>query len=254
MLHSDSGIPLYRQLAEELAERIYSGKIGVGERIPSEPVLANTYRIGRPTVRQATDCLVRRGLLERRRGAGTFVLSPRDQVDWFHLAGTRAAFDKAGLSLEMSIVEAPVLVRKLGFEAGPLASRAGYVFVRLGRVEQAPVLLERVTVSQEAFPAFDRQLLGEESLPRLIERHYHRRPTGGQQILRVVKLDAVESNALAVEEGHAAMLVERTLDFPEAPGTLFVRSCILTERVALSQTMTDPSGPFGMALQPERPR
>jgi GntR family transcriptional regulator len=205
-------------------------------------------------VRQATDCLVRRGMLERRRGAGTFVLQPRDQVDLFHLSGTHAAFEEAGLSIELGIVEPLVLIRKLGLDAGPLASQAGYVFSRLGRIEASPLLLERVTISQAVFPDFERYLREGESLARFVERHYHRRPSGGQQLLRVTRLGAAESKLLEVETGDPAMLVERTLDFPGAPGAIFVRSCILTERVALSQTMTEPSGAFGMALQPERPR
>ena len=80
-LNSSSPLPLYHQLAELLQERIRSGEYPAGVRIPSEPELARTYGIGRPTVRQATDVLVRRQLVERRRGSGTFVVEPPEQVD-----------------------------------------------------------------------------------------------------------------------------------------------------------------------------
>ena len=58
-LNPASPLPLYRQLADVLLARIREGEYPSGIRIPSEPELARTFRIGRPTVRQATDLLVR---------------------------------------------------------------------------------------------------------------------------------------------------------------------------------------------------
>ena len=68
-LTADSRIPLYHQLADVLRERIRAGQYPAGDRIPSEPELSRTFGIGRPTVRQATDLLVRQRCLERRRGS-----------------------------------------------------------------------------------------------------------------------------------------------------------------------------------------
>jgi GntR family transcriptional regulator len=59
MLNPQSPIPLYHQLADILMAGIRSGDYPTGHRIPSEPQLAKDYGIGRPTVRQAIDVLVR---------------------------------------------------------------------------------------------------------------------------------------------------------------------------------------------------
>ena len=83
LLNLNSPIPLYRQLALRLREDIDSGDIAVRQKIPSENELAREYGIGRPTVRQATDLLVREGILQRRRGAGTFVLHQPDASIYF---------------------------------------------------------------------------------------------------------------------------------------------------------------------------
>ena len=96
MLNPSLALPLYQQLADELAAGLQKGDYAVGSRIPSEHELAQRYGLGRPTVRQATEVLVRRGLLERRRGAGTFVSTPREAVDLFTLSGTLAAFEGSG--------------------------------------------------------------------------------------------------------------------------------------------------------------
>ncbi|MCP4207766.1 MAG: GntR family transcriptional regulator, partial [Shimia sp.] len=91
-LNTHSPIPLYQQLADRIRYEIETGGYRVNDKIPSEHVLAKQYAIGRPTVRQATDLLVRKGILQRKRGSGTFVLPPTQRIDLFSLTGTSAAF------------------------------------------------------------------------------------------------------------------------------------------------------------------
>ena len=85
-LNPNSPLPLYHQLAERLLEGIRSGDFPTGARLPSEPQLARAYGIGRPTVRQATEVLVRRRVVERKRGSGTFVVDTPDGADLLSLA------------------------------------------------------------------------------------------------------------------------------------------------------------------------
>ncbi|MDA3790469.1 MAG: GntR family transcriptional regulator, partial [Desulfobacula sp.] len=65
MLNPQSPIPLYHQLADIIMEWIQSGIYAPGQMIPSETGLAKKYGIGRPTVRQAMDTLVQKGLIQR---------------------------------------------------------------------------------------------------------------------------------------------------------------------------------------------
>ena len=58
-----------------LRSQIGSGEWPVGSRIPAEPALAELLGVGRNTVREAVQSLVHAGLLERRQGSGTYVLS-----------------------------------------------------------------------------------------------------------------------------------------------------------------------------------
>ena len=59
----------------ELRDRIAEGQWPVGSRIPPEPRLVELLGAGRNTVREAVQSLVHAGLLERRQGSGTYVLS-----------------------------------------------------------------------------------------------------------------------------------------------------------------------------------
>lgn len=69
-----SPVPLYYQVASQIEAAITSGELPVGARIGNEIDLAGKLGLSRPTVRQAIGSLVDKGLLVRRRGAGTQVV------------------------------------------------------------------------------------------------------------------------------------------------------------------------------------
>lgn len=73
-------IPKYVEIMNWLESEIMSGGLSLGEKIPSENELGTKFAISRQTVRQATSVLESRGLLERRRGSGTYVrYSPENE-------------------------------------------------------------------------------------------------------------------------------------------------------------------------------
>jgi len=64
---------LYERVAEQIVERIHSGEIAPGERLPAERDLAKALGVSRPVVREALIALEVVGLVEVRTGAGAFV-------------------------------------------------------------------------------------------------------------------------------------------------------------------------------------
>lgn len=68
----------YQQSLDWLRERIDSGDWRVGDRIPTEPDLMTELGVGRNTVREAIKTLTSTGILEIRRGSGTFVRARTD--------------------------------------------------------------------------------------------------------------------------------------------------------------------------------
>ena len=76
-LDRGSPVPLYFQVAQELERRIMTGEIPAGTRLENEVVLAARLGLSRPTLRQAVEYLVDRGMLVRKRGVGTQVVRPR---------------------------------------------------------------------------------------------------------------------------------------------------------------------------------
>ncbi len=63
----------YESIAEDIQHKIQTGEYRTDERLPQEKELCKQYDASRITVREALDLLVSRGLITRRRGAGTFV-------------------------------------------------------------------------------------------------------------------------------------------------------------------------------------
>ncbi len=73
-LDRSSPVPLYFQVAEQISEAIRRGDLVPGARLDNEILLADRLGLSRPTIRQAIQYLVDKGLLVRKRGVGTQVV------------------------------------------------------------------------------------------------------------------------------------------------------------------------------------
>lgn len=72
-LNPSSGVPLYQQVLKQLRERIVSGQLARGEKLPSVRDLSALVGLNPLTVAKVYQFLEREGLVETRRGQGTFV-------------------------------------------------------------------------------------------------------------------------------------------------------------------------------------
>ena len=64
---------IYGQLMESIRNKIISGDLKIGDRLESERTMSEKYGINRMTVRKALKYLENEGVLESRRGSGTYV-------------------------------------------------------------------------------------------------------------------------------------------------------------------------------------
>jgi len=70
-------VPLYYQLKKQILSLIETAEIREGELLPPENELCKMLDVSRPTIRQAFIELVNEGYLNRYKGKGTFVSSPK---------------------------------------------------------------------------------------------------------------------------------------------------------------------------------
>src|ERR1700732_5512359 len=72
-----NGIPAYKRIQAEIRVGIDAGQLRAGDGVPSERELARTHDVSLMTARHALAWLEREGVVERRRGVGTFVSAPK---------------------------------------------------------------------------------------------------------------------------------------------------------------------------------
>jgi GntR family transcriptional regulator len=72
-LDPSSGVPIYRQIMDQVRRMVVAGTLRSGERLPSVRDLAISLRINPLTVAKAYGELEQQGVVESRRGIGVFV-------------------------------------------------------------------------------------------------------------------------------------------------------------------------------------
>jgi GntR family transcriptional regulator len=235
-LDSASPLPLYHQLAEELLAQIRGGSLGAGHKLPSEHELAERYGVGRPTVRQATDVLIQRGLLMRKRGSGTFVRHVPAQVDLFSLAGTLVSFDRGGIESTSRLLGTPI-ERRIQDPTHPLHNRACAFVRRVSDVDGEPVLLEEIDFDLRYFPDLLALPLQGRSLSDVVLQQYRMRPDSADQSFRVIAIDPERAGLLHVQPAAALLQVDRSLHFEHADAAVFARMYCRTDRLTFSQRL-----------------
>ena len=76
-INHHSGVPIYRQVIEQIRQQIMAGQLREGEQLMSVRELAWQLRVNPMTISKAYSMLEAEGLAERRRGIGLFVAGLR---------------------------------------------------------------------------------------------------------------------------------------------------------------------------------
>src|SRR5437868_13801414 len=131
-----SRLPLYERVESVLAGDIADGSLPPETQLPPEEGLIARFKVSRTTVRKAIQNLIERGLVEIRRGRGTFVTQPKIMQELTELTGFVEDMQALGRTptarlLDKRIVAADEVV------AHHLALAPGTLVVRLQRVRLA---------------------------------------------------------------------------------------------------------------------
>ncbi|AEV94969.1 GntR family transcriptional regulator [Pediococcus claussenii] len=77
----NSAEPIYLQVSQQIEDAIFTGGFKEGEQIPSTTEVSNQFHINPATVLKGMNQLVTRGLIEKHRGVGMFVVvGAHDQI------------------------------------------------------------------------------------------------------------------------------------------------------------------------------
>lgn len=202
-----SPVPLWAQLEAELRRRLAAGDFA--HRFPTDRELVETYKISRHTARDAVDRLCTDGLLERRRGRGTFV---RQEVE--RPAGALFSLFRA---VEAQGARQTIEVRELAERTDPDAAAeleldecAPLILIdRIRRADGEPLVVERLWLPAD----IARPLLGADLADGVVYQHLARLcgvsiVSGWERIRPSVPLPE-EREALNMSEGTAVFTIER---------------------------------------------
>jgi GntR family transcriptional regulator, phosphonate transport system regulatory protein len=148
--------PLWSQAEQALATAIGSGRFRKGERLPSELELAASLGLHRHTVRRAVEALVERGVLEIRRGRGTYLVEGAIP----YVIGSRSRFTQnikaSGRSPSTKVISSS-MERASADAARWLAVVEGTPLIALTLLRSAdsvPVVLARHLIPADRFADF----------------------------------------------------------------------------------------------------
>jgi GntR family transcriptional repressor for pyruvate dehydrogenase complex len=124
---------LTEQVVAALHRRVQAGEFASGRKLPSEGELVTTYHVSRTVVREAISQLRARGLVETRRGIGTFARDARPADSAFPLPRV----DQATLAEVLALLELRI---SLETEAAALAAKRASE----AQVDRMRVLLDAI--------------------------------------------------------------------------------------------------------------
>ena len=236
-LSMDSDIPLYSQLVGIIKQNISSGKLGVGDLLPSESELCRAMGISRNTVRQAIGELEDEGLVVRKRGRGTFVADPAT-----NRRGVRYSFTTEVSSLgkipSSTLVDFAVETPS-GVVCETMELREGtpvYCFTRVRNVDGEPLILETSYYPQYIYPNLTRDMLQTHSFYSLLY-HVGIVPFAADESYEAVILDSERAALLGVEPGSCAFFHQRLTRTEDGRIYEYTRSYIRGDRVRLDVHM-----------------
>jgi GntR family transcriptional regulator len=231
--------PRYREVADVLQRQIAAGEMGPHDRLSSEREIAGRFGLSRMTARQAVELLVRRGVVYRRPGSGTYVAPPRVVHSLQRLAGFSEqmrlqGIRPAGRVLEMRAADPGSAARlALGLDDGEPAWRVR----RLRYGDGEPLLLETFWVPREVCPELGAEELAEQSLYTVMRSRYGIELDTAETSLEPAALDAADARHLTVRPGAPAILVVRTTRDGSGRAIEFARDLYRGDRARFDLTL-----------------
>lgn len=202
--------PRYLQLYRHVAAAISAGRLEPGGQLPAERDLAELADVSRVTVRKAVSQLVDEGLVEQRRGAGSFVRAqgPRLEQSLSSLVSFTENMQARGRTSSSVVLKSglfppsPDEMVALGLATTERASR----IERLRSADGVPMALERSSLPEDILPDPGKVTT---SLYQIL-RASARAPTRAIQRVTAINLGQQDARLLNMPEGAAVLRIDRT--------------------------------------------
>lgn len=231
--NGNNGMPAYQRIQGAIRGRIKTGELQPGDPVASERELARVHGVSLMTARHALAGLEQEGVVERRRGAGTFVAPPR--IHFNKLMSYTEQMASRGLSAASKVITAKIIEREDEIAARLMLPATGKV-IKIERVRQTsdePFALETCYLPAEKFPGLAREPLGKGSLFSTLERDYNIQLTYADEEVDATAAEARVAQLLQVPRGAAVMRIRQVIYSSNAKPVIYVVGFYRAERHSL---------------------
>ena len=225
--------PAYQRIRNVIWQRIDLGELKPGDAVDSERELAKIHEVSLMTARHALAELEHEGLVERRRGSGTFVAQPR--IHFNKLTGFTEQMASRNLSPRSLILSSTVIdsehdiAARLGL---PATSRLLMV-KRLRQAANEPFALETCYLSAEDFADVARAPLERGSLFAVLEREHGIQLAHADEEIDATPADPKTAELLAIPRGAPLLRIRQVIFSTQGKAVLYVIGLYRSDRHTL---------------------
>jgi len=230
---SRNGTPAYKKIQNAIRHRIDSSELKPGDVVDSERELARIHKVSLMTARHALAGLEHEGIVERRRGAGTFVAPPK--IHFNKLMSYTEQMSSRGLN-----PRSRVLVAKIIEPEGEVAARLGLPatssLVKIERLRETgddPFALETCYLPAKEFANLVKAPFARFSLFATLEADYGLELAYADEEVDATAAEAGIAELLGVPSGAPVLRIRQVIYSSKGRASIYVLGFYRSERHTL---------------------
>lgn len=227
---SRNGMPAYQRIQGALRKVIEAGNLRPGDAVPSERELARMHAVSLMTARHALATLEQEGVVERRRGVGTFVSTPK--IHFNKLMSYTEQMRSRSLTAVSKMLFAEIVDDEPEATAR-LALTPKSRILKLERLRHAagePFALETCYFSAKHFVGLLHEPLERESLFAILQRNYHVELGYADEEVDATAADARTAELLGVPKREPLLRIRQVIHSTKGAVILYVLGLYRSDR------------------------
>lgn len=225
-----NGTPAYKRIQSSIRDRIEAAELQPGDAVASERELARIHNVSLMTARHALVGLEREGIVERRRGAGTFVAAPK--IHFNKLMSYTEHMSSRGLSPRSRVLVAKIIEDEAEV-AGRLGLPANSPLVKIERLRltgEEPFALETCHLPADQFSGLVDAPLGRVSLFGTLGHDFGVELAYADEEVDATAADGKVAELLHVPHGSPVLRIRQVIYSSKGNATIYVVGLYRSER------------------------
>jgi GntR family transcriptional regulator len=225
-----NGLPAYQRIQSAIRKRIEVGQLRPGDAVASERDLARIHQVSLMTARHALASLEREGVVERRRGIGTFVSAPK--IHFNKLMSYTEQMASRSLTAGSKVLFAKVIDNEHE-AAARLSLPPTSSVLKLERLRHAagePFALETCYLNADEFSGLIHAPIGRESLFGILERNYNVELGYADEEIDATAADPRIADLLAVPRRDPVLRIRQVIYSTKGKAIMYVLGFYRSDR------------------------